>query len=521
MASNDTRTDILQSLDQVDLSEVLGRKRRDFDLIVIGSGPAGRMGAMTAARQGARVALVERDPLAGGVFLNTGTIPSKTLREAVIYLTGYRQRGYYGEDFRMKEQIQAGDLVERTNHVITQERLVINQALEQAGVIRLVGEGRVAGPHEVGVRLGPEEQIHTTNSILVAVGTHPRRPPEVPFDEVNVFDSDDVFGSDNDLRPLPDSIIVLGAGVIGIEYANMFAALDIPTTLIDGRPNPLGFVDEEIVECLYDSLRRKGMRLCFGVDHGPIRIRGKPGDHNARVACEMPDGEMLEADALLFALGRVPGTKSLGLAEVGVELSRRGHIEVDESYRSSVPSIYAAGDVIGFPSLASTSAEQGRVAALNALGCADTWRPDLLPFGIYTIPEISMVGKSEQELREEGVEYFKGTALWRETARGNIIGDLNGALKLLFDGKTRRVLGVHMIGEGATELLHIGLMAMHFGAEPEFFRDTVFNVPTLSEVYKIAANNALLKLDRPEIVREPLVRRIAEARPKEWALYRP
>jgi len=512
--------DALQSLDAVDLSDFHAQRKRDFDLIVIGSGPAGRAAALTAARSGARVGLVEREPLAGGVYLNTGTVPSKSLREAVIYLTGYRQRGYYGDDYRLKDRIQAGDLVERTNHVIHLERMVINEALHHAGVIRLVGDGRVAGPHHVAVRLGGEETIHTTGSILVAVGTQPRRPSDIPFDEVNVFDSDDVFGNDNDLRPLPDSIVVLGAGVIGIEYANMFAALDIPTTLIDNRESPLGFVDEDIAQCLFNALEKKGMRLIFGTEVEKVYLDGEKGDHRARVLCRLASGEEIDCDSLLFAQGRVPLTKHLGLAEAGVELGKRGHIEVDENYRTNIPSIYAAGDAIGFPSLASTSSEQGRVAAMNALGQPVTWHPEVIPYGIYTIPEISMVGKTEQEAREAGIDYFTGSALWRETARGNIIGDMNGALKLVFDRATHQLIGVHLIGEGATELVHIGQTAMHFGAGPEYFRDTVFNVPTLAEAYKIAAANALIKLENPDFSRGSLVQRINEPSPREWAQYR-
>jgi NAD(P) transhydrogenase len=467
---------------------------KDYDLLIIGSGPAGQKAAISAAKCGARVGLVEREPLAGGVCLNTGTIPSKSLREAVMYLSGYRQRGYYGSTYRMKENIKRSDLMARTSHVVRLERDVINEDLDNNGVRRLVGTARVTGPHGVAVECGGSETHCTAENILIAVGTRPRRPADVPFDSWNVFDSDGLYLNGSELVPLPDSVIVLGAGVIGIEYACMFATLDIPTTLVDPRPNPLGFVDEEIAPVLYDSMESQGVHLIFGTVHSSIEILGEPDQPDARVRATLADGTVLEADALLFTLGREPATAGLGLAEVGVELDKRGYIKVDKNFRSSVPSIYAAGDVVGFPSLASTSSEQGRVAAMHALGQAQPWEVDLLPYGIYTIPEISMVGKTEAQLRETGIGYFKGTALWRDTARGKILGDLSGALKLLFRSSDRKLVGIHIIGEGATELVHIGQAVMAFGGGPAYFLQSVFNYPTLAEAYKRAAHNAINRL---------------------------
>lgn len=480
------------SIDGIDLH---GFEAFDFDFVVIGSGPAGQKAAITAAKNGARVALVERDPLAGGVCLNTGTIPSKTLREAVLYLSGYRQRGYYGESYRMKDKVTSGDLVERTNLVIRMERSVINEVLAVNGVSRLVGTGRLTGPNEVAVELMGSETRVTAQHIVLAVGTRPRRPADVPFDDANIFDSDAVFGTANELRPLPDSIIVLGAGVIGIEYASMFAALDIPTTLIDPRPNPLSFVDQEIAELLYQHLRQRGTKLVFNANYESIALLPPAGgDHKARVRVRLTNGGTEEADSLLFALGRTPATDNLGLETVGIEVDRRGTIKVNEMYQTTVPSIYATGDVVGFPSLASTSAEQGRIAALHALGLPIVRCTDSVPYGIYTIPELSMAGKTEEQLRADGVPFIVGTALWRDTARGKILGDLTGALKLLFHAETRTLLGVHIIGEGATELLHIGQAVMSFGGGVDYFIQTVFNYPTLAEAYKIAAYNALNRL---------------------------
>jgi NAD(P) transhydrogenase len=482
----------------------------DYDLLIIGSGPAGQKGALAAAKLGARVAIIDRNEHTGGVCLNTGTIPSKSLREAVMFLTGYRQRGYYGEGFRLKERIKAGDLVSRTNHVIFLERQVINAELDRSGVGRITGRARLTGPNSVTVedRHG-HTNVYTANSILVATGTRPRRPPDVPFDTMNVLDSDGLFHNGTEIVPLPDSLIVLGAGIIGIEYASMFGALDIPVILVDPRPNPLSFVDNEIARVLYDKLESLGMELLFGVAHDTIRLLGPANRHGSRVEVMLAGGRRLEADSLLFALGREPVARELGVVELGVELDKRGHIVVDAQYRTTVPSIFAAGDVIGFPALASTSAEQGRLAALNALGIHQPWKANCLPYGVYTIPEISMVGRTQEQLDTDGVDYFVGTALWRETARGKILGDLGGAMKLLFARADRRLLGVHIIGEGATELIHIGQAVMQLGGTIDYFLDNVFNYPTLSEAYKNAAHNAINRLNgsitQPEPLREQVL----------------
>lgn len=479
----------------------------DYDLLVIGSGPAGQKGAIAAADEGARVAIIEKNEYTGGVCLHTGTIPSKSLREAVLFLTGYRQRGYYGGDFRLKERIKTGDLVGRTNHVITLEREVIEGQLTRHGVELIHGRATITGPHQVEVATPTGARTLTAGAILVAVGTRPRRPADVPFDSMNILDSDGLFHNGTDLVPLPDSIIILGAGVIGIEYASMFAALDIPVTLCDPRENPLSFVDAEISRILYDRLGSLGMDLLFGVEHEKIENTGAPDDPAARVCLHLKDGRHYEADSLLFALGREAVAAEVGLTRLGVELDKRGNVIVDESYRTNIPSIHAAGDVIGFPSLASTSAEQGRIAALNAIGGSLRWVAETLPFAIYTIPEISMIGRTEKELREEGIDYVRGTALWRDTARGKIIGDFGGAMKLLFAAGDRRLLGAHIIGEGASELLHIAQAVMKFGGL-DYFIETVFNYPTLAEAYKAAAYNALRKMEGRDVKDLPLCEQV-------------
>lgn len=474
----------------------LPRHQYDYDLIVIGSGPAGQKAAICAAKLGAKVAIVHNDPLAGGACLNTGTIPSKSLREAVVYLTGYRQRGYYGDHFRAKETIQANDLVERTNKVIEHERQDINHDLDSNGIEQIIGLGCIKGPHEVAVTYA-NRAIKCRISgfrIVICTGTRPRRPDDIPFDDVNIFDSDDVFGHDNRLRPLPKSIIVLGAGIVGIEYASMFAALGIPTTVIDSRPDPLGFVDDEISQLFYHSLEQQGAQLLFNQNYSKVERIGAPCDHNAIVRVTLNSGQVLEADSMLFAMGRVPNIQHLALKDAGINTSDRGFILVDQEYRTNIQSIFAAGDVIGFPSLASTSAEQGRVAALRAFGVPVKHHDRTLPYGIYTIPEMSMVGQTEQQLIEEKTDYVVGTALIWDTARGKILGEKYGALKLLFHRDSHKLLGVHIIGEGATELVHIGQSVFHFGGGIDYFCDTVFNYPTLAECYKIAAHNALNRI---------------------------
>jgi len=474
----------------------LPRHDFDYDLIVIGSGPAGQKAAKSASKIGANVAMVHLDQKAGGACLNTGTIPSKSFREAVLYLTGYRQRGYYGDSYRVKENILAGDLVERTNHVIECERKDINNDLRLNGIDQIVGFGKVTGENTVEVDLSHEEGTKkiTGHRVLISTGTRPRRPPGIPFDMVNIFDSDDVFGHDNELRPLPDSAIVMGAGIIGIEYASMFVALGIPTTILDPREEPLGFVDHEMTGLLYNALEKNGAKLKFGHKHEKVYIEGTEGDHNSVACVELENGEVLRADGLLVAMGRIPNVDKLGLDQFGVKFTNRNHIIADRHYKTDCPWIYAAGDVIGYPALASTSAEQGRVAALHSFGIPVKHHLDDLPYGIYTIPEMSWVGKTEDELKEQKVDYIIGRSPIWSTARGKILGDKDGGLKMLFCTKTQKLLGVHIIGEGATELLHIGQCVYNFGGGLEYFCNTVFNYPTLAECYKIAAYNALNKL---------------------------
>jgi NAD(P) transhydrogenase len=508
--------DTLQSYDEVQIPQeflCLPRHSFEYDLVVIGSGPAGQKAAICAAKLGGRVALIQNNPEPGGVSLNTGTIPSKSFREAVVYLTGYRQRGFYGEKCRIKEQIQANDLVERTNKVIHHERLEQAENLRHNNVEIIVGVGSLESPHEVSVvmRGSGERKLLSAFRIILCTGTRPRRPADVPFDEVNIFDSDDVFGKDNRIRPLPDSVIVLGAGIIGIEYASMFIALGIPTILVDSRLDPLRFVDHEIAELFYEALRNEGAQLLFGDSHASIRkVEPELADHTAHVEVTLKSGKVITADSLLFALGRVPNVQNIGLEKVGVKLNERGNVQVDERFRTTVRSIYAAGDVIGFPSLASTSAEQGRQAALYSFGVPVRHEDLTLPYGIYTIPEMSLVGKTEEELNAEEIEYVVGTSLIWQTARGKILGEQYGALKLLFCKQTHKLLGVHIIGEGATELIHIGQTVLHFGGGIEYLCDAVFNYPTLAECYKVAAFNAMNRLAGTAHSTEPLRDQLAK-----------
>lgn len=479
----------------------------DYDLLVIGSGPAGYRGAIAAADEGAKVAIIEKARVTGGACVNTGTIPSKSLREAVLFLTGFRQRGYYGSKFRLKEHIKTGDLVSRTNQVVTLERQTLNAQLELHGVEVITGTATLTGAHRVKVRTQKEELRLTATSILIATGTKPRRPFDVPFDKMNILDSDGLFQHGSEVVPLPDNIVVLGSGVIGIEYASMFAALDIPVALVDPRPQPLGFVDGEISRILFDELESLGVDLVFGEDYHSIELLGEADDPKARVRLTLNSGREITSDSLLFALGREPLTRTIGLDMVGVEMDRRGFVCVDENYQTTVPSIFAAGDVIGFPSLASTSADQGRIAALNAIGGRLRWVAQQLPFAIYTIPEISMIGKTEEELIKDGIPFIKGTALWRDTARGKILGQLVGAMKLLFGREDHRLLGVHIIGEGASELIHIGQAAMETDGLGYFLRN-VFNYPTLGEAYKLAAYNAVRRIEGRSVNEAPLAEQV-------------
>jgi NAD(P) transhydrogenase len=457
----------------------------DYDILVLGSGPGGQKAAIAAAKLGARVGLVERRNMIGGVCINTGTIPSKTLREAVVYLTGMTQRELYGQSYRVKDEITIGDLTARTSHVVGREVDVIRAQLARNDVTVLPGLGRFLDRNTVQVTdgTGQERQV-TAAKIVIATGTKPARPSTVDFDEQTIIDSDGVLGLDR----IPRSMIVVGAGVIGIEYASMFAALGTKVTVIEQRARMLEFCDTEVVEALKYQLRDLAVTFRFGETVTAVERYAK-----GTVAI-LESGKKIPADTVMYSAGRQGMTEHLDLPAAGLQADKRGRIEVDREFRTSVDNIYAVGDVIGFPALAATSMEQGRLAAHHACGEPADPMHELQPIGIYTIPEISYIGRTEDELTEKRVPFEVGVSRYRELARGQIIGDSYGVLKLLVSPEDRTLLGVHVFGTNATELVHIGQAVMGCGGTVDYLVDTVFNYPTLAESYKVAALDATNKM---------------------------
>jgi NAD(P) transhydrogenase len=451
-------------------------------MIVIGSGPAGQRAAIQGAKLGKRVALVERREV-GGACINTGTIPSKSMREAVMHLSGYQYRDVYGVNYRVKEHISIADLSFRVNHVVKTEVEVTESQLARNGVEVVHGAATFLDAKTVQVKNARgQSDEYTAEIIVIATGTRPAESPTVPINNRNIINSDQILS----LAEMPKTLIVVGGGVIGVEYASMFAALDVRVVLIEKQPRLLGFADAEIVEALGYHLRDNRVTLRMGEEVASVEEQ-PDGD----VVAILKSNKKISGDALLYAVGRQGNVDDLNLAAAGLEADARGRIIVDENYRTKQPSIYAAGDVIGFPSLASVSMEQGRIAAGNAFGSQLHTNPAAYPYGIYTIPEISFVGKTEEQLTEEDVAYEVGLAYYRETARGQIRGDTTGRLKIIFHAETREILGVHIIGEGASELVHIGQAVMSLKGTLDYFVNTVFNYPTLAECYKVAAFNGL------------------------------
>jgi NAD(P) transhydrogenase len=457
-----------------------------YDLVVIGSGPAGQKAAIQAAKIRRRVALIERRRSMGGSSVNTGTIPSKTIREAVIYLTGLYQRGVYGRDYRVKEDIRLEDLAERTRHVVERERSVIRDQLLRNHVTLVEGTARFQDPHTLLAtdRAGDEHRI-TGDRIVIATGSEPAHLPGIAFNRSTILDSDDIVLR---LEQIPQTLVIVGAGVIGMEFASMFAAVGTKVTVVDGRHEMLDFCDPEIIEALRYHLR--DLRVTFRFGETVTQV----AESEAGTVTTLASGKQIVADAVFYSAGRQGATDGLALENAGLEADQRGRIEVGPQYRTAVEHIYAAGDVIGFPSLAATSAEQGRIAAADAFGLEVRSMESLLPFGIYSIPEISYVGKTEPELTEESIPYEVGISHYRELARGQIMGDEHGMVKLLVSPEDRRLLGVHAFGAGATEVVHIGQAVMGLGGTVDFLVDTVFNYPTLAEAYKVAALDAANKL---------------------------
>lgn len=460
---------------------------KEYDLIVIGSGPAGEKAAIEASKMRKSSAIIERHSVQGGVCIHTGTIPSKTLRETVMYIAGLRQRSVYGLIGGVKPNISVKELMYRKGQVIQQELDVIQQNMARYRVEVIKGTGMISDPNTVVVSDGDNNnRVLKGKNIIISTGTKPYHPPHVEFDHHYVYDGETIL----DLDMLPRSMTIIGGGVIGCEYASIFAHIGVKVTIVDRRERLMSFLDNEIADALLYLMRKYRINLILGDGDKEIYIE------NDQVVTITQSGRKVVSDRLLYAAGRVGNTENIGLESVGIETDDRGLIKVDALYKTKVPNIYAVGDVIGFPSLASVSMDQGRLAAIHAFKKDDTsCINNLLPFGIYTIPEVSMIGETEETLSKSGQEYEVGIARYFELARGQIINDHDGMLKLIFEPKSKRILGVHIVGERATELVHIGQAVMTHGGTLDYFVDTVFNYPTLTEAYKVAALDGFARIE--------------------------
>ena len=466
---------------------------RHFDLCVIGTGPAGQKAAIQGTKLGKSVVLIEKNNTLGGAAINTGTVPSKALREAVLHLTGASKRGLFGESSRMKQKITISDLIYVSQQVIHHELALIRDQLDRNGVELIWGAARFDDENVVYIDRQDDFEAVSASYFVIATGTRPAMPSNVPFDSQTVFTSDGLLKLDQ----LPKTMIVVGGGVIGCEYACMLATLGVKVTLVEGRHEVLGFLDHEIAEAFQYQMRRMGITLRLGekvakIEHMPPDP--EQGNGAPLVQATLESGKHLRAQTLLYAVGRQGTCGALKLEKAGLVADDRERLKVNEHYQTAEPHIYAAGDVIGFPALASTAMEQGRLAVCHAFGAPTRSIPDLFPIGIYAIPEISMVGKTEEQLTAAGVPYEAGVAQYKELARGQLLGDDTGMLKLLIHQDNHQILGVHVIGTGATELIHIGQAVMALGGSVDYFINSVFNFPTLAEAYKVAAHNGLNKL---------------------------
>ena len=457
-----------------------------YDLVVIGSGPGGQRAAIQAAKSGKRVAIIEKRAAVGGVCINTGTIPSKTMREAVLHLSGFYYQNFYGANYRVKEIVTMADLNYRVHRVIENEVAVTQAQLQRNGVELLHGAGSFLDAHRVQVEDGNGRNELEAANVLIATGTKPAVNAKVPVNGRTIIDSDQIL----DMTQIPKTLIVVGGGVIGVEYACMFATLGVRVTIVEKRPRLLEFADTEMVEALTYNMRDR--RVTMRLNEEVESVEELP---DGRVAAMLVSKKRLMGDALLYAVGRQGNVDGLNLAAAGVTADDRGRIHVDAAYRTAQPHIFAVGDVIGFPSLASVSMEQGRIAAANAFNIKIQSDPATYPYGIYTIPQISFIGKTEEQLTQDDVPYEVGVAYYREIARGQISGHTEGRLKLLFHRETLELLGVHIYGEEAAELLHIGQAVFSLKGKVTYFVNTVFNYPTLAECYKAAAFNGLNRLN--------------------------
>jgi NAD(P) transhydrogenase len=456
---------------------------KHYDLIVIGGGPAGEKGAAQAAYFGKKVALIEESTQLGGACINTGTLPSKTLRESALYFSGLRQRGLYGIDYSLREGLTVHDFMHHKDEVVESERNMVRKNIAGHSIDLFIGKGQFESTKGVVVHSNQKEPEHLSADVfLVATGSRPHRPPEIPFDDKSVFDSDSIL----QMGRIPQSMAVVGGGVIGVEYASIFAALGVKVTLLDSRDRLLPFLDKELSELLRNRLEELGVK--FYLNDRSTRFDRTPDG----IRIDLQSGARIETETALFAAGRRATIEGLGLENAGLTVNKRGYFEVNEFYQTSVSNIYAAGDVIGFPALASTSMEQGRIAVCHAFGFEYKKRlARMLPMGIYSIPEISSVGESEESCTEKKIPYAVGRGHYANNARAQITGDQHGLLKLVFRRDDRKLLGLHIIGESATELIHLGMLVLEIGGAVDLFIELVFNYPTLSEIYKYAAYDGL------------------------------
>ena len=460
-----------------------------YDLIVIGSGPGGQKSAVQAAKLHKRVLIVERTSVSvGGICTHTGTIPSKAMREAVLYLSGFRFRGIYGKSYRVKQNITMEDLLFRGNQVIRQEIQVIQDQMARNHVELVFGLATFMAPHRIKVSSADGFHEHTADTFVIATGSTPARPPDIPFDDQTIIDSDGLLR----MKDIPAAMTIVGAGVIGCEYACILAALGVKVTLIDGQLRLLDFIDAEIIESLQYQMRQ--MRVSLRLGEAVDRVER---DEGGTILAHLKSGKQIASPTLLYTVGRLGATAELNLEHIGIEPDARGRLNVNSNYQTTLPHVYAVGDVIGFPSLASTSMEQGRLASCYAFNEKANPIPEqLLPYGIYTIPEISVIGPTEEQLTRDGIPYEVGVARYCEIARGQLMGDEDGMLKLVFHLNTRKLLAVSVIGAGATELIHIGQAVMAFEGTIDSLITNVFNYPTLAECYKVAALDGVNRLPR-------------------------